>query len=240
LVETPEQTAGREKLLAINPDAVFVLIGGTTETGREPRELKSTPYGAKDHVGFFGGGKARVLAAVELHELFPDKKIVTNSTVVANGVQEPHALVYAAELRGKGVPDSQLIIQERSNSTATEIVELLKLAKENGWKKVLALTNDYHIPRAQAFYDNLGKLFTPEYDEETSKEVAGLLDWAKESGVEVVFQDAESVLRLRSSHYATLINESKKTEAYAGRIAAEAKGTNDLTEGRYKLRPLNG
>jgi hypothetical protein len=224
--------------LEINPDAVFVLSGGIigSPNVQDGQPLRSTPYTEVDHVGLFGGGEARVIAAAELSTLLPDALIVTNSTVLSKGGKvEEHALVYAAELRAMGVPDGRIREQTRSSSTATELVELLRLIKGEGWSRVVVITNDYHIPRVKAMYDNLERLFTPEYDEALSREVAELVAYVKENSIQIVLQDAESILISTRPSYAPLIADSKLTEAYQKRLLAEKEGIRALLSGEYKL-----
>ena len=238
--ELPSETNPNiERILALKPDAVFVHSGGIIESGRDDkRVLKSTPYGSKDHIGLFGGGKARVIAAAQLAEYFPEAKIVTNSTVTNNlGQVEPHALVYAAELRDKHeVPDSQIIVQEDSIDTATELIELMRMTENMGWKRVVMITNDYHLPRAKAIFENLEALAAKNYEEEDSKEVAKLLKRTKEAGTELIFQGAEEILELRSPHYKNLIAAAQDTQAFKDRVAAEANGVKQILDGTYKLR----
>lgn len=241
MVETPAGNVDevRERILETSPDAVFVLSGGIigSPNVQDAQPLRSTPYTEADHVGLFGGGEARVIAAAELSTLLPKALIVTNSTVRTKGGKlEEHALVYAAELRAMGVPDGQIMEQVRSSSTATELVELLRLIKEKGWNRVVVITNDYHVPRAQAMYNNLKRLFTPEYDEALSREVAELVAYVRENDIQVALQDAESVLISSRPSYAPIIAGSKLTEAYAQRLVAEEQGTRQVLDGTYRLR----
>lgn len=227
-----------ESIIGTRPDAIFILSGGVTTDS--DNKTKSTPYGSRDNIGLLGGGKARVIVAGYLAEEFPNTPVVTNSTVTtADGRIEPHALVYANELRRMGVSGQQLIVQEQSNSTATELIELLRLVNKNQWKTVRLITNDYHLPRVRAMYENLERLFTPEYDTDLNNEVKALILETQKNGLNVQFQAAEDILPLRSPHYSKLIREVKETPAYGQRIAAEEKGTADIKEGRYKLRKPN-
>lgn len=116
-----------EKIVGGKPDAIFILSGGIVQTDKG--RSKSTAYPEHDYLGFTGGGKARVVAAAELAQFFPDSKIIANSYVTTpDDKVEPHARVYKEELLRLGVQEDRILIQENSFNTITEIIEMVKLA----------------------------------------------------------------------------------------------------------------
>src|SRR5579863_6270144 len=98
------------------------------------------------------GGILRIHAVATLYEAIPDIKIITSSTV--KGIS--HAQVQERELktifdkRDVNIPDGSIIREEKSDSTKTELVELIRLILKNNWQgAIVALTNDYHIERSK-------------------------------------------------------------------------------------------
>lgn len=222
-----------QELLGTKPDAIFILSGGISRKGTNEELLwKPTSYASEDHMGLFGGGKARVLAAAKVAPFFPETRIVVNSSVAKPGKPiEFHSKVYADELMKAGVPNEQIILQTESNNTATELLMLMKLSKENDWKEVVVLTNDYHVPRVVLMFDNLGQII--------SNEIAPDLPELKESflrNTRVRFVAAEDVLSVVSPHYQRLIARAQEGESFRRRLQAESNGIDDILKGTYRLR----
>lgn len=185
-------------------------------------------YKDVDLHGFVTGGKARVFAAAEIAKMFPELTIVTTSMEKSD--RPSHASVQAAELEQRGVPPEQILREEISVNTATELTELVKLAVAHQWTRIAAITSDYHIPRCQAMWEMLDSIITyedPEFREALVK--------FNDNGGQLSFVAAESILERVSSKYARLFEEVRKSDSFVGRLDAEARGLQDLRDGKYKI-----
>ncbi|PIT92563.1 MAG: YdcF family protein [Candidatus Harrisonbacteria bacterium CG10_big_fil_rev_8_21_14_0_10_42_17] len=58
------------------------------------------------------------------------------------------ATVVARKMRNLGVPQKAIIIEDQSINTRDQAIEIMKLAKEQKWKKIILVTSLYHQPRA--------------------------------------------------------------------------------------------
>ncbi len=210
------------------PDTIFILSGGIIKT---PEGEQSTPYESTDHIGLFGGGEARVLAAATLAGQFPESRIITNSVVKDDG---DHAQVYADELVRYGVDTTRITTQKDSNSTATEMAALVKIAVSNPGEDIIVITNGYHIPRASLMLQELDKIIPSEVDPELPQYI---IRYRQGAGT-IRFVSAEEILSNTSQEYQELINKaiSDENPAYKERQKAEERGIKAIEEGKYVLR----
>jgi len=207
------------------PEAVFILSGGIKKTGEG--KFKTLSYSDEDVHGFVTGGKARVVGAAELAKVFPEMKMVTTSAIEPDFPS--HARVMADELIKRETPEDQVILEEKSIDTITELMEMIKMSVRENWKKITILTSDYHIPRTKEMFRQLGSLVKdedPEFD-------AALIKF-KEANIEINFVSAEEILETTGHHFKSLIDKVRLTEGYKKRLEAEERGLEDLKSGRYK------
>ncbi|MGD0328630.1 MAG: YdcF family protein [Minisyncoccia bacterium] len=195
----------------MTPDAIIILSAGSIayeEGGRT--HWRATTYDNSDAFGTLGG-RDRLEAAALLAEKYPDAYFVT---VSRNFTGLPTlAQIYADELRELGVAPERIIQEEHSTNTETVVQQAIRLAQKKGWKKILFLSSDYHLPRIIAFYrrqkdDILGD-----------------------------FVSSESILGAVDSKFAARFAAVQKTAAYQTRIASEARGLAALEEGAYQSAP---
>lgn len=52
------------------------------------------------------------------------------------------------DLLEKGVPREAVVLEEKSQNTREQAIEIMKLAKERGWKSILIVATHYHQYRA--------------------------------------------------------------------------------------------
>src|SRR5207244_1097324 len=57
---------------------------------------------------------------------------------------------------GVGKPLGPVVLEERSSSTDANLAEIQKLGAANGWRRMLLVTNQYHLPRVAFQADALG------------------------------------------------------------------------------------
>lgn len=223
-----EKSERYRELLHGSPDAIFVLSGGIKvreRPGAEPR-ITTTAYSDDEKGGLIIGGKARVIAAAEVGPYFPEAKIVTTSAPPND--PESNAKVMAQELEHHGIPSEQIVLEEKSVNTLTEIKELVRMAAANGWKKVAVITSDYHVPRSQEILQRLET-----YADEEDTELVSAVEQMKSGKIEVSFVAAEEILPLRSEHYRTLIEKVHQSAEYRKRVEAEQRGLQQLRSGTY-------
>ena len=82
-------------------------------------------------------------------------------TIVVTGGQgadepAPEGQVMRTYLIGRGVPETDILCDDRSTDTRENIEEAAKLLGEKGQKRVLIVTSDYHLPRAIAIAEDQG------------------------------------------------------------------------------------
>lgn len=182
------------------------------------------------------GGALRVYAVGYLHEYFPEATIITSSTV--KGIS--HADVQERELRALwekcGIEQPKHLLQEpRSNSTRTELAELIRMIVDNNWHGlVIAVTNDYHrFPRTEATLSHLPQLITPQDP--------GFMEvWGKfkaKDDVELVIRDAESILKLVDPKFKAMLETVFTKEPWKSyretRVEAEEGGFQAIEENAY-------
>lgn len=227
-VEESKMFAYKE-ILGENPDAIFVLSGGIVKTrsvNRTPK-YKSTAYSESDPSGLMGGGKARVIAAVEVLKYFPTLKVVTTSYVEKD--TPTHAQIMSDELISMGVNPSRIVLEENSNSTISELIEMVQLSDENKWKNVVVISNRYHIPRLEEMYKRI-EILHPD------NVFISRLRKLEQSGFNIKFAAAEDILPLRSVRYKKLIDEMQNSLEYKKRVEAEENGLQAVKTGDYRKR----
>ncbi len=193
--------------------------------------FKSTSYGDHGQVGVAPGGKARVIATAEIARLFPDIRIVTTSYEPNHVDDQPtHAAVMENELKRRGVNPENITREEVSMSTLTQIVEMIKMAADNGWRRIVAVTNEYHKPRMQEMIKQIGKLFAHDVEFMKAYEIF------EENQGEIALIAAEDVISMIDGRMKAVVDAARETDAYKAVVASEQKGLQDLREGRYKVR----
>ncbi len=80
--------------------------------------------------------------------------LVLTGGVGAAGVSE--AAVMAALARGRGVAAERLVLEEESTSTLEQAIAVSRLARQRGWRRVVVVTDRYHLPRALFLFHRMG------------------------------------------------------------------------------------
>lgn len=71
-----------------------------------------------------------------------------------SGLQE--AQVLADQLVAWGIPRERLVVEIQSRNTRENAVEAEKIARREGWKKILLITSAFHMPRAHGCFRAVG------------------------------------------------------------------------------------
>ena len=221
-------TVSPERREAEPYDALIVLGGGLTQDGEG--HYQPTTYEDGDDFGMLGA-EMRVLAAVDLYEAG-----VATTVVFSTGVTEKNkakfgddvpteASVYAAAFQRRldeasvdsSAPD--IILEDRSFSTLSNVEEVMGLVREHGWQRVAVVTSDYHVPRVRALYDEVLRLYPV--------------------GVVIDFISAEEVVtEAHPGEYDDVIAEAYATPEAVKRRESEQNGLLALWAGRYALNEL--
>lgn len=209
------------------PDAIFVLQGGIEY--HETKGFRSPSYSGGDFAGITGS-RARVIAAAEIAKAFPSIAIVATSQGDQEG--EGEAQVMAKELNQMGVTP---VLEEKSTSTLTELLEMIRMSEENGWSNITVLTNGYHVPRVKVMYEKLESI-----EGLCDEDEIAMIQAFKTGEAKVAFVSAEDILVNTSHHYEHLIEKVEQSDGYKKRVELEQKGIDDLEAGRYKVRRSNG
>jgi uncharacterized SAM-binding protein YcdF (DUF218 family) len=192
------------------PDTIIVLSGGSVAlqnglTG--VAGFRTTTYEDRDTFGTLGA-RVRVEAAAVIASRFPEAVILV--TGKRGNETLSHAQIMAYELAGLGVAPERVFLEERSETTLEQLQESMHIAKKRGWKSACVISNEYHIPRIQAFCE---QIVHPE--------------------ISLTCVAAETVLTGVDPNFAARFAAIKRTDAYRERIASESKGVAAIRRGDY-------
>ncbi len=229
-VLSAEKRATYEELSGGVPDAIFILARNAA-MNEASGTFKSGSYGAVDIHGNLAGGKARSVAAAELHRYFPNSTVVTNSNIKTEPVS--YAQVTAQEVEKRGVPQEKIVIQEDSYSTFTELLELIKLVVANGWKNVAVVVNEFQISRPQAMLEHIDELHDPNGYWKKPDVQEALAAFKNLPDVRIHFVSAEDVLVEADPHYKAVVDAARALPAWKELEAKEQAAANQVRNGEY-------
>jgi hypothetical protein len=137
-----------ERLALGRYDAVFALGAGQASERADPSQvlidgarlrplaawLAVTHFGVAATLGFSGGRTAGPALPSEAASM---RRFVETSAFRANFGRLANA------------EPVEVVLEEESTSTDTNVAQILELARRNRWGRVLLVTNQYHVPRAR-------------------------------------------------------------------------------------------
>jgi uncharacterized SAM-binding protein YcdF (DUF218 family) len=227
-----EKPESPEKEKQYKYDAIIVLGGGLSKTEHKGK-FYPTDYRHGDPFGMLGGGM-RVLAAAEMYLSGEAENFVfSTGRTEKNKAQFGENLPTEAEIYGKKFLDvvnhfskkkraenleaPQIIHEDRSFNTLSNIVEILQIIKDKGWKKVAIISSAYHIPRVEALYNQA-------------------LEKHPELQIEINFVSAEdTVEEAEPGKYEKVIKQFYNTPEAKKRIKNEKSGIEDIKSGKYAV-----
>jgi len=68
----------------------------------------------------------------------------------------PEAMVMARVATAAGVPRSALLLDPDARSTAGNAAGIARIARERGWRRVILVSDPWHLPRARALFRRAG------------------------------------------------------------------------------------
>lgn len=191
------------------PDAIIIFSGGIVVDEKEGQNhWRTTTYEERDAFGTLGG-RDRVEAAVLLAKKYSNAYLVTTSHTLGR-IDPSLAKVYASELHTLGVEPGRIMQEERSSTTQTAVAEALRLAQEKGWKHIILLSSEFHLPRVVAFYEQT------------------------KNDIEATAISSESVLTKENPAFAEYFEKMKKSPAYQKRLVAERRGLKAIKKDTYR------
>lgn len=113
-----------------------------------------------DAVVVISGGDtdSRISEGVKLYEQGWAPKIVFSGAAAEGNVSNALAMKRIAV--SKGIPSSNILIEENSKTTAENADFTTKIIRDNGYKSIILVTSPYHQRRAYTlFRESLGKDF---------------------------------------------------------------------------------
>lgn len=225
-----------ELLCGGKPDVLYLLSGVSEiidpETGQ--KTYKPGSYKDVDWNGYMTGGKGRALAITELAKRFPDAKVAVNSNTfnIHNPEAPTDAEVMAEYVERIGIPPEKIIKQDRSTTTFTELIELVKYIAEHQWGHAVVVAGETQKPRAEEMFRQIATLRDPAGAWEDPEFRAALED-IKVINPKITFVSAEDVLPFRDERYEKVIAEARNTETWQIREALDEKAVKDLETGKY-------
>ncbi len=235
------QNEAIRSLFEVEPQLFFILAGSMKYSelkGRhESGSFSTVDQNSKKATGTAlpAAGKDRVLAALELHDAFPNVDLITTSRTRNQDVPT-YAAVMKGELLQKGVPDERIILEEESVSTITEYKEAVKLWNEKQWTNIVFVSSNFHLPRARALLNHL------EDFADNEEELASLTKFAnsiRKGILTIQFLGSAEILSIRDERYKKLFAEVDASEGMQRRIEFEQKGVEQIASGTYDKRNLS-
>lgn len=234
-----QETEKRKNLEALcqgEPDALYVLSGISEVINpvTQEKDYKPGSYGDVDWKGNMTGGKARALAAVELSKYFPEATVAVNSNTfnISDPKAPTDADVMAEYIERKGVEHEKIIKQDRSTTTFTELIELVKYIAEHKWEHPVVIAGETQKPRAIEMLKRIATLKDPAgaWKDPAFQDA---LNKIKEVNPKITIVSSEDILPIRDNRYTELIQKARETETWKKREKLDRQAVEDLVTGKY-------
>lgn len=169
------------------------------------------------------GGKQRVIAASYLHKIMPDCFLIASGgrgyDIKDKSSNRPDLCqITKNELKGLSLPESKIIMENKSNTTFEQLQELKKIILKLRFDFVIIVSNKYHLPRLKAMIN---------------KDLA-LSSYLTDGKINLI--SAEKIL-LKQNHkkWEKIIEEAYSSAWMRARIKKEKQGIKDLKNNKYKF-----
>ncbi len=213
-------------------DAVIVLGGGLRKVGDR---YYPTDYRDADEFGMYGAGM-RIVAALDLYLNSRAGRFVFATGKTEKGKSQygsdipTEAEVYKEKFlrmidglkrredykeRFSGLDAPEIVLEDKSFNTMSNIKEILKMIEDNNWRNVAIVSSDYHIPRVKDLYERLS-------------------DKSEDSDIKVDFLSAENIVKkAEPGKYDEVMRRAYESEVAQRRLKSETQGVEDLKKGTY-------
>jgi len=259
-----ELGASYEKLgLTKELNAIFVTSGSVvlrpTKDG-EPR-YSATSFNEKDVRGFPMWGNARVLAAKQVGEDFPDSTIVALSR--ADALPQSAAEVMANRIKNELGAENEVEAYDAPIDTFSELISAAKMAIDRGWKEIAIMVGEFQKPRAQAMLDSImhteeeserkkieqmlnfneGRLPRVEFDArkkdfDSFRESYEVIkkEHTKLNEIKIILVAAEDVLTMHGPRFAKIVETAQKDPKYIEQKERDKGAAEQWRRGEYGIR----
>lgn len=208
----------------MSKEKLVYILGGGYKKGKDGR-FRSTNFEEMGLAKDITGNRVRVVAA---RWLYRDDNKVLLITSGGMGIYRsipgaiPVSWVIKDELLELGVPRENILLEDKSDNTFQQLKELIGILEKNNFKKIIIISNQYHLPRVKAMIEYVKEL--------------GLLKKMLHD-LKIKLESAEKVLiKYNPEEWEKEIKNAYKSEAMGKRIELEERGVKDIKEGRYKLK----
>ena len=200
-------------------DKVVVILGGGLV--KENGKWRTTNFNELgDDFGVLGD-RLRIIAGSYLYKNNPEIFIIASGSKGqfkdipdAPTVSE----IFKKELIELGVLKERIIKEDKGGSTYQQLQEIKKIIKENCLKKVIIISNEWHLPRVEAMI---------KYDSD-------LVKMLKEKKIEI--KSAEKIcLKYEPAKWQDIINIAYNSEEMINRIELEKRGVEQIKSSVYKF-----
>ncbi|HEY1406456.1 MAG TPA: YdcF family protein [Spirochaetota bacterium] len=142
LIGSIEYRAGDQSFFA-RADCIVLLGGGLTEG---VRDLTGVSIPSQE-------ASVRILDAARIYRIYKKPIIVSGGSVLGSG---PESFVLARFLADLGVPQSQILIEDRARDTGENARFVREICDQKGYRRVILVTSAYHAQRAEIFFERQG------------------------------------------------------------------------------------
>lgn len=185
---------------------------------------RSTKLDANDNKQGAPGGQLRLAAAAAAFKHDPSQVIYVSGgrgyDIKEKDKNQPDiSAIMKGELQNMGVEESKIVEENKSNTTADQLVALARLCEDNHWEQVAIFSSRYHIPRVEAMIRK--NMFWSKYLGDKKLELESAEDYLLENGMD---------------EYKKMVDLAYSSDWMGKRMKKEREGIRDLLSGEYKFK----
>lgn len=166
----------------------------------------------------FSHDRLRVLAACSLYKRNPAQTTLLLQGGLAEGLKPSIASVLKTELLALGILSEHILMEERSYSTFSQLLELNAIILKLKPEQLIIVSNEWHLPRVEAMIKRKPEL------QELSKQKHQL------------YAAEEVLLRENDGIWKEAIENVRLSDDVRDHIAKERQGVDQIQLGTYRYR----
>ncbi len=212
-------------------DCIVVLCGGLYR--KKNGDYAPTEYRHADEFGMLGGN-LRILATVAFFLQRKSKNVCFSTGKSAKQIEKfgkdvpTEAQIYAQffqsylqkAMRKSNVADlvsPKIFLEDRSVNTVNNLQNVIAIIKQQQWREIAVVSNDYHLPRISALYH--------------------MLMQKNKYKINISFLSAEEIVKdAFPNKYNVRIQKAYSSKIGKLRVKNELKGLADLKNAQYVLQ----
>jgi uncharacterized SAM-binding protein YcdF (DUF218 family) len=200
---------------------VVVVLGGNIRKTKSGRWVTTSYTEGKEKAI---GAHARMIAAAQLYKEGKAKKFIvsTGQSVLIEGESEidksspTEAEIMKKEMVRLGIPDEDIILEDKSDSTLANTKESAKIIRAMDFKRIGLLTSFWHLERAMVMFE------------------AQRLDI---EGRSIIPLSADDIVAAKSRRHKMVVDEMENSPTIKKRLESETEGIKAFKDGAYKVQP---